>query len=76
VRDDYDLAPLASIAEVRHELLENRIWIEVLLGLVDNERALVVHVDGKIEQQENDAARSRRELFDRKRRCIRCRNDP
>ena len=65
VRDDDDLSPLAGIAEMRHEFLEDGMWIEVLFGLVDNERTLIVQVDREVEQQQNNTARSRRQLLDR-----------
>ncbi len=63
--DDDDLPPFAGVAEMRHELLENGIWIEVLFGLVDNQGPLIVQVDREVQQQQNNAARSRRELLDR-----------
>ena len=46
------------------QLVEDRLRIEVFLRLVDDQRAVIAVVQGKIEQQQDDAARARRELAD------------
>lgn len=40
--DDDDLPPTAGIPEVRDELVEHRLRVQVLLGLINNKRSLVV----------------------------------
>lgn len=56
---DDDLAAFARVAEVRHELLEDGIRVEVFLRLVHDEGTLVMQVDGQVEQQQDDAASAR-----------------
>jgi len=50
MRHHDDLPTLFSGPEMRDKLFENRAWIEIFLGLIDEERSEVVRIDGKIQQ--------------------------
>jgi Transposase IS66 family/RNase_H superfamily len=64
MRNDDDLPAQLGMAEARDQLVENRFGIEILFGLVDDQRPVVIAVDRQIEKQENDAARAGRKLLD------------
>jgi hypothetical protein len=64
MRHDNDLTAQLGSAKPPDQLVEDRLRIEVFLRLVDDERPVVVAVDREVEEQEDDAARARRELLD------------
>ena len=51
VGDDDDLAALLRLTKEFHKLIENRLLVQILLGLIDNERAIIFDIDRKIEEQ-------------------------
>jgi hypothetical protein len=50
VRDDDDLTPVLGFDEKPDQLVEYRFRIEIFLGLVDDERAIVRFVEREIQQ--------------------------
>ena len=50
--------------EENNQLIEDRLGVEVLLRLVDYERAIVAVIKSQIKKQKNNAAGARRQLAD------------
>ena len=64
VRHHDDLALGLRRDEERHQFVEHGLRIEIFLGLIDDQRAIVGIVERQIEQQQHDAPRAGRELSD------------
>ena len=62
VRDDDDLTPVLGFDKKADQLVEYRFRIEIFLGLVDDERAIVRFVEREIQQEQDYASRARRQL--------------
>ncbi len=63
VRDDDDLPADLRLLEPWDQFIKNRFWIEVLFGLVDDQRPVILLIDREVKQQQDDAPRSGRELL-------------
>ena len=48
VRNDDDLPPMLRGAELLYEFLKDRLWIQIFLRLVDDERPHVLRINGQI----------------------------
>lgn len=50
VRDDDDLAPLLRNPESLHKFLEDRLRVQILFRLIDDQRSDIFRVNGQIQQ--------------------------
>jgi hypothetical protein len=64
VRDDDDLPPQLGAPEAIDKFIEDGLRVEVLFGLVDDERPIIIAIKGQVQQQEDNAARTWRQLLD------------
>lgn len=62
VGDHNDLAVRFGLDKQRHQLLENGFWIEIFLGLVNDQRPSVPVIQGEVEQQKHDPAGAGRQF--------------
>ena len=63
VCDDDDLPTGLRLPEPFDQIIINRFGVKVLFGLVENQRPDILSIDREINQQQDDAPRSRRELL-------------
>jgi hypothetical protein len=54
-----DLVVIVRAAPVNDKLFEDRIRIEVLFGLIDDQRTLILEINHKIQQKQDNASRIR-----------------
>ena len=64
VGDENDLAPPFRCLEVRRQQLVDRLVVEIFVGLIDNQRAGIGNVHAEIQDQQDDALRAWRQLFE------------
>ena len=65
MRHDDDLSPIACFTKMRYEFVEYGIGIEVLLRLINDERALIIEINSEVKEQQDDASCAGRQSLNR-----------